>query len=92
MGYRLRDVINGVDYHDLQKLKNDLANGGLHLRKFVDQKIAEHERKHECICAGCQATIDQYSTTNYTLIFGPDDLKRKATFCALDCLKYFILS
>ncbi|MBI4739604.1 hypothetical protein HY772_08770 [Candidatus Woesearchaeota archaeon] len=92
MGYRLRDVIDGIDYGDLQKLKADLTNVGLYLRKFVDQKIAEHERKHERICAGCQTTIDPYSTTNYTLIFGPDDLKRRATFCALDCLKYFISS
>lgn len=92
MVYRLRDVIDGIDYSELQKLRADLAAGGLHVRKFVDKKIAEHERKYDQICAGCQTTIDPYSTTNYTLVFGPDDLKRKATFCALDCLRHFIAS
>ena len=71
MGYRLRDVMDGIDYTELKKLKDDLTHGGLHLRKFVDTKIAEHEKKHESICVGCHTPIDQYSTTNYTLVFGP---------------------
>lgn len=90
MKKRFRDVIDIVDYEDLLKIKNDIDNGGLHLKKLVDEKIKEQQRKHNELCSVCSNEIDPSSTNSYTLVFGPDDFRKKATFCAVDCLEYFI--
>ena len=88
--YRLRDFIDKIDQAELSRIKKDLEAGGIHLKKFIDQKIKENEKKHEQYCSVCSSPIDPASTDTYTLIFGPSDFKKKATFCAMDCLKYFL--
>ncbi len=90
MKYRLRDVIDTLEHDELVKLKKDVDSGGFHLKKFLDQKIKEDERRHEQFCTVCASDIDPYSTTTFTLVFGPDGFKKKATFCAPDCLKFFL--
>jgi len=88
--YKLRDVIENLDHEELIKMKKDIDAGGLHMKKFLQQKIKENEHKHDQYCVVCVSKIDPYKTSNYTLVFGPSDFKKKATFCALDCLKYFL--
>jgi len=90
MKKRFRDVIDTIEYDDLMKMKKDLDDGAVHLSKLIDEKVKEEQKKHEQVCTVCSKNIDQYDTNNLTLLFGPDDLKKKATFCALDCLEYFI--
>ncbi|MCB9361806.1 hypothetical protein H6504_00080 [Candidatus Woesearchaeota archaeon] len=90
MGYRVKEMIPGLDYEDLKKLQFDLNKGGLHLRKLVDDQVKQLEKKHSCICANCMADIDDRSAETYTLVFGPHDFRKKATFCGLDCLQYFL--
>ncbi|MBU0460961.1 MAG: hypothetical protein KJ574_00080 [Nanoarchaeota archaeon] len=88
--YRLRDVIGSLDHEELHRMSKDLEAGGHHLRKFVKEKMKEKEKEHEHYCAVCSSKIEPYSTSTFTIIFGPDDFKKKATFCAMDCLKYFL--
>ncbi len=90
MKYRLRDVIDSLEFDELQRMKKDVESGGFHLKKFLDEKIKEETKKHERICANCNCTIDPYSTNNFTLLFGPDDFLKKATFCGPDCMEYFL--
>ena len=90
MEYRLRDVIDSLDYTELLNIQKDLDNGGHHLKNFIESRVKQREQEHAKICSNCQSDIDPNSTSNYTLIFGPHDLRKKATFCALDCMNYFL--
>ncbi len=89
---RLRDVIDYLDSDELLRIKVDLEKGGIHLKDFVSIKLKERENLHRQICSNCQADIDPHSTSIYTLVFGPSDFKKKATFCGMDCLEYFLES
>jgi hypothetical protein len=90
MGQLLKDIIAGLEHQELLKMKKDLEEGSLHIRKLVNKQIREHEKRHQMNCATCLSDLNQYSRSNYTLLFGPDDFKKKASFCGLDCLEYFL--
>jgi hypothetical protein len=90
MKLKIKDAIGSMDYHDLVELHEDLGNGGHVTRELVKGVILDKEKEMGRLCHVCQSEIDPHSTTNYTLLLGPEGLRRKASFCALDCLKYFI--
>lgn len=90
MKYRLREVIDSLEFDELVKMKKDVEQGGFHLKQFLDKKIKEQEKKHEQYCSNCSAELKPESTNNFTLVFGPDDFRKKASFCGLDCLEYFL--
>ena len=90
MPRRFEDVIDILDYNELMRFKNDLDSGAVTLKKVLEERIKKKLKEHEKICATCSNTLNFYKTNNYTLIFGPDDFKKKASFCGLDCLEYFI--
>ena len=77
-------------YEELKKIKKDLEEGGVEIKKIVDQKISQHETSHQKTCSVCYSDLDPYSVHNYTLVFGPDDFKKKASFCGMDCFQYFL--
>ena len=91
MSRRFEEVIEILDYNELMRFKNDFDNGGLTLKKLLEEKIKCKLKEHEKICATCSNNLNFYKTNNYTLIFGPDDFKKKASFCGLDCLEYFLI-
>ena len=90
MGNRYEDVINSLNYQELMRLKRDIDNGALNTKRILEEKVKKRLREHEKTCAICTSTLNFYSTNNYTLLFGPDDSKKKASFCGLDCMGYFI--
>lgn len=90
MGQMIRDVIPYLEHEDLLKMKRDLDNGGFHIRKLIEKQIKQNEHKHELICATCSGNIDPEKQRTYTLLFGPEEFKKKASFCAIDCLQYFL--
>lgn len=90
MKLKVDDAIKSLDYDDLVRLNEDLREGGHSTRALVEKRIVEKEKEHGRFCQVCQCEIDPHSTQNYTILFGPEGLKRRASFCALDCLKYFI--
>ena len=89
--YRLKDFLNSLEHYELVKLRQDLEKGNINLTKAIQEKIKEHEKKHTIYCATCSNSLDPYNTNNYTLIFGPEDFRKKASFCGLDCLEYFLI-
>ena len=89
--YRFVEFLNSLEHYELVKLKQELEKGNLDLTKALQNKIKEHEKKHAKYCTTCSNTLDPYNTNNYTLIFGPDDFRKKASFCGLDCLEYFLI-
>lgn len=87
---KVKEVIEFLDYEELLKLKRDLDNGGTHLLKLVDSQIKKIELSHEVFCSDCGAKLDKNRASNYTLVFGPHDFMKKASFCGIDCMEHFI--
>lgn len=61
-----------------------------HKRISVEQVLREIiEKQHQSKqCTVCTAPLTK---ENYTLEFGPGDLRQRARFCAHDCLSYFLI-
>jgi len=91
MSRRFEEVMDILDYNELMRFKNDLDSGAITLKKLLEEKIKNKLKEHEKVCATCSSELNFYKTSNYTLIFGPDDFKKKASFCGLDCLEYFLI-
>ena len=91
MSRKFEEVFEILDYNELMRLKNDLDSGAITVKKLLQDKIKAMLKEHEKVCAICSNNLDFYKTNNYTLVFGPDDFKKKASFCGLDCLEYFVL-
>jgi len=86
----LKDVLEGLDLDDLNKMKRDISSGGSHMMKILDAKIETKLKEQDMSCSVCGGQIEPNNLNNFTLIFGPHDFQRKATFCAVDCLEYFL--
>lgn len=83
---KLARILENLDEKDLALLKKDLEAGNI--EKLINKKIQEKkEANFNKVCPVCQAPIGAESLT---LIFGPTGLRKKASFCALDCLEYFL--
>jgi hypothetical protein len=91
MKKRFREAVEEVQYEDLVKMRNDLENGGNHLKALIDSKIKEIERKEVKVCAVCGAPINPHFIDDYRLEFGRYDFKKRAYFCGLDCLDFFMV-
>ena len=89
-GKRVRDVIDFLDYEELLKLRRDIESGGFHLLKLVNSKVKELELMHKQFCSYCGTEVDHNKVNNYTLVFGPYDFRKKATFCGIDCMESFV--
>jgi len=87
----VRKAIEGLDYEQLQKLSADLQAGGHHLRRLVESRREELTARHVVVCATCGKEINPLDKDNdLSLEFGPIDLRKRAHFCAPDCLQYFL--
>ena len=89
--YRLSRFLSSLEHYELIKLKHEMENGNLDVEKEVQENIKEIEKKHSKFCTTCSNTLNLYNTNNYTIIFGPEDFRKKASFCGLDCLEYFLI-
>ena len=89
MSRRFEDMIDVLDYNELMRFKTDIDSGAITVKKLLEEKIKKKLKEHEKTCATCSNDINFYNTNNYTLVFGPDDFKKKASFCGLDCLEYY---
>jgi len=88
--YRFKQFLNSLEHYELAYLKQKIEKGNIDLVKDIQEKLKEHERSHANDCATCSNSLDPYNTHSYTLMFGPEDFKKKASFCGIDCLEYFI--
>src|SRR3989338_4692054 len=91
MGRNFEEVMDVLDYNELMRFKSDLDSGAVILKRMLEEKIKKKLKEHERICATCSNNLNFYKSNNYTLMFGPDDFKKKASFCGLDCLEYFMI-
>jgi hypothetical protein len=89
---RLHDIVGRMEHSELMNLRDDLDRGGLHIRTLIDNELQKHKHEHEKFCSVCTSEINPNNVNTFTVIFGPHDFKKKATFCAIDCLEYFMKS
>jgi len=89
MKFKINDIMDSIDDESLYKIQKDLESGGAYLKKLVDDKLKEIEKHKKGVCATCGMDLAEKEHT-HTLIFGPDDFKKKASFCEVDCLQYFL--
>ena len=92
MDRKFEDVVDVLDYNELMRFKSDLDSGAITIKKLLEERIRKKLKEHEKACATCSSTLNFYKPNNYTLVFGRDDFKKKASFCGLDCLEYFIIN
>ncbi|MEM4268346.1 MAG: hypothetical protein QXK37_05975 [Candidatus Woesearchaeota archaeon] len=88
MKWKFKDILDKLDESDLYQLEQDLKPDS-YRRKLVKDKIKENERAKIGFCVTCGNDLKTYPRS-YTLIFGPDDFRKKASFCEIDCLQYFL--
>jgi hypothetical protein len=83
---RLANLIANLDEENLNLIKKDLEAGNI--ERLINKKLQEKKEKDfNKVCPVCQAPIEE---ENFTLVFGPKGLRKKASFCAMDCLEYFL--
>ena len=92
MAKKVSDVVGMLNYEELIDLQRDLFGGGTQFKQLVTNKIKEINESQTKICATCGSAVNLRENYEYTLIFGPKDLKKRASFCAVDCLEYFFTS
>mgnify|MGYP001299537363 CR=1 FL=1 len=90
--YRFKQFLEALEHYELIHLKKQVEQGKLDVVKEVQHKIKEHEKKHAADCATCSNDLKPYNSNNYTIMFGSEDFKKKASFCGLDCLEYFLIN
>ena len=85
----LRDVVSSLKYDELINLQKDLYTGGSTIKQLITNKIKEITATESRVCATCDNQIDLRVANEFTLIFGTTEHKKRASFCALDCMEYF---
>ncbi len=92
MKLKALEAFSCIEEEDLYKLQYDLkSNQGLVLQKLIDDKIKAIENQKRQFCAVCGTDLKGKDNT-LTLLFGPDDFRRKGSFCEIDCMEYFVNS
>ncbi len=85
----IMDVVGSLDYENLIELQRDLFRGGTNIKQVVSGKLKEITATEVRVCATCGGSINLRVANEFTLIFGPSDFKKRASFCAIDCMEYF---
>ncbi len=90
MKRRFREVIELIDFEELVRMKDDLNKGGDGIRILVDNKIKEEIKRQNEFCAVCASSIENESETRLSLVVGSKDNEKRVSFCAIDCMEYFL--
>ncbi|MFT4312189.1 MAG: hypothetical protein ACMXYF_03085 [Candidatus Woesearchaeota archaeon] len=82
----IKNWIKQLPYEQLQQLEQLQKTGELATLLIKQKQLIELQSKS--VCATCGAFVCA-SPKTYTLVFGPEDFKKKASFCGHDCLVHF---
>lgn len=87
---KIKNLLESMDYNELKILNSDLKKGQFDFNNIVRQTLKSKEKEHSKYCSVCGNDLIP-SNNNYSIMFGPEDFKKRASFCALDCMEYFML-
>ncbi|MBT4540607.1 hypothetical protein HOC35_03770 [Candidatus Woesearchaeota archaeon] len=89
MKLTVKEFVEAIEEEELYKLQYDLNKGSIGLKSLVDEKIKAVENLPKKFCAVCgDGLVDKEGT--FSIIFKHEKLKKKASFCAIDCMEFFI--
>ena len=77
-------LLDEMSLEDIELFERDLKEG--FVQKYVDRK-KEFLKLKDKACAVCGNKVEDDC---YVLIFGEPSIRKKAHFCGIDCLEYFI--
>jgi hypothetical protein len=89
MTWKINEALENIEEQELYRLQDDLASGAELLKRIVSDRIKRIEKAKSGICVTCGNNLEEHPRS-YTLVFGPDGFRKKAGFCELDCLEYFL--
>ena len=89
MKHKFKEFLENLDYSEVLEFNKQVRDGESLMRKMVGDQIDVIEKINSRVCATCGDKLHE-NTKNLTLFFGPEDFKKKASFCAFDCLEYFL--
>jgi hypothetical protein len=89
MKYKFKEFLETLDYHEVLEFQKQLKEKESTVRKVLSDHINVIERINARVCATCGNEL-QLQSKNLTLHFGPESFKKKASFCAFDCLEFFL--
>jgi hypothetical protein len=89
MDSKIIQIIEEMPENELYKLKAELSTGATNLKKILDKKIKLLENTKTGFCITCGKDVATHPSS-YTLIFGENEFRKKAVFCEIDCLEYFL--
>ncbi len=89
MKYKFKEFLETLDYNELLEFQKQVKERSSVMRQLLDDHINVVERINARVCATCGNELGM-QTKNLTLHFGPEDFKKKASFCAFDCLDFFL--
>ena len=79
----VKNLLENLSVEELRQLAEEANSGRIEQRILQKSKSVQQK-----ICAVCG---EEFAKNNgFILEFGTPDFRRKAHFCALDCMEYFI--
>jgi hypothetical protein len=81
-------MLSKMDDLELFELKQDISNEDSKFSDMINNEIKRRESEHKKFCATCGAELN--GINQFTLLFGPEGLKKRASFCGIDCLEEFL--
>jgi hypothetical protein len=86
---KLLQILSTLEYAEILRLKRDIDSGALLFQHVLNRKITELETSHRKHCAACGKDLQVERDDVYTLVFGEKTIRKKASFCGIDCLESF---
>ncbi len=87
---KFAEFVEQLSYEELNEISNDISAGSADIKDIVQEKIKERNRMYRKICVTCGSPVNLRVAAEYTIVFGQRDFKKKASFCGLDCMEYFV--
>lgn len=76
--------LEGLSSEELEQFEKELKDGSIH--KYIDKK-KEFFKIKDKKCPVCGNAVEEDC---FVLIFGDFSIRKKAHFCGIDCLDYFV--
>ncbi|MEK6886493.1 MAG: hypothetical protein AABW88_01555 [Nanoarchaeota archaeon] len=89
MKHKFKEFLENLDYNQVLDLKKQFKEKDSMIKEVLTNHIDVIERINSRVCATCGNQLNS-ETKNLSLHFGPEDFKKKASFCAFDCLEFFL--
>jgi len=86
---KLKEIIKKLSPEELKDLEKELRTDSIHVKHIIEKEIKQNKFMKEKVCIVCGNPISQ-SKEPLTLFFGRRDFRKKAYFCAVDCLEFYL--